>query len=293
MKLLFTILILGFKTYDLFAQEELRQDWIKLDSVIYRNLINTLASDNLSKDKDSFFKNFKKLNIDKKDLGFGLTLFECVQYGGYATARFEILVYENQIIKYKIGYDDDDTRIVDYLLKKDNSLKLKTAKLKNSDSPYEYNFIDSLKYQSFQKRVAENLGELRLKIDTTNRDFQSNFTILTEPTIEYAFGSSCGFGGVDPIGRKAINYFASFKNNADIFRELIKGYNPEGRIYAIEALLNLAMNKKIVLSKEDKQVIKKVLSLKIPIYECSGCIHMNSTASEVLDPQLKKFLKKI
>ena len=113
--------------------------------------------------------------------------------------------------------------------------------------------------------------------------------MLVSPFYTYEYGSNCGEAGVDPTGRKAINYFVS-NNDTATLRKIIKGYNPEGRLYAIEALLSLVSNGKTVLTNEDKKIINSVLSLKIQLSTCSGCMLEKSDARSLLSPKYKRLL---
>lgn len=274
------------------SDEELNLEWVKLDKENFNNILSLLNKPNTLKDKDQFLKSIIKLDIrETKDLGFGLTYHECAQYGGYVTTWISILSFENAVIQYDMRYSEDDFKIIDYLIKQDSTLKSQISFVVDTLEPYSFYYQDKLAFDKFKTNIASKLGPIKLSADNSDQNFSLNYSILTNPINSYDYGTYCYESGSEPAGRKAINYFISSNNTAAI-REIMKGYNPEGRLYAIEALLTAAKEKKTTLTNEDKVLIKNILALNIPISTCSGCIVSKSTADELLDAKLKDILTK-
>ena len=67
----------------------------------------------------------------------------------------------------------------------------------------------------------------------------------------------------------------------DLVRTALRGMNPEGRVYAAEALLSLARAGG-ELTAGDQAAIAKVRALKIPIRVCEGCIVGAEPAAKLL-----------
>lgn len=273
------------------SEKELNHEWVKLDEENFKNILSLLNNSNTLKDKDQFLKSIIKLDIrDTKDLGFGLTYYKCAQYGGYVTTWINLLSFKNEIIQYNIKYLEDDFKIIEYLINRDTKLKSEITIVADSINPYSFIYQNQSTFDKFKTNVADKLGPIKLLSDNSDKNFSLNYSILTNPINSYDFGAYCYEGSEEPEGRKAINYFTS-SNNVSAIREIIKGYNPEGRLYAIEALLTAANEKKIILTNEDKKIIKNILILKIPISTCSGCMVYKSIANELLDEKLKNILK--
>ena len=271
--------------------KELTLDWVRLDKDNFNNIFSLLNNQRALADKDLFLKSIIKLDIrETKDLGFGLTYFECAQYGGHVTTWISLLSFENAIIQYDIRYSEDDFKIIAYLINQDAKLKSEIAFVADTTDTYSFYYQDSSAFDKFKSHVASKLGLIKLSPDNTDEKFASNYSILTNPINSYDFGTLCYESGVEPEGRKAINYFTS-SNNISAIREIVKGYNPEGRLYAIEALLTAVNKKRTALTDEDNQLIKNILALDIPISACNGCIVSKSTAGDLLDAKLKALIK--
>src|SRR4051794_15722099 len=80
--------------------------------------------------------------------------------------------------------------------------------------------------------------------DATDSFFKSNFKLLTDPLHRIDYGESCSMG-TPPEGRVAIQYFIN-KIDYTTIRKILRGQNPEGRVYALEALMHAAQNKIII-----------------------------------------------
>ncbi len=75
------------------------------------------------------------------------------------------------------------------------------------------------------------------------------YEVLVDSSYKYVFGYACGFAGVPPSGREAIEYLLEIKE-IEIIKSILDGRNNIGKLYAIEALLRLTESDKIELSKE-------------------------------------------
>ncbi|OWP85515.1 hypothetical protein BWK60_13700, partial [Flavobacterium covae] len=273
------------------TQKSLNLEWLKLDLENLNNIIS-IANNKKALENDSFFKK-SIINFDlrdTKDLGFGLTLIDGAQYGGYVTTWVKALTYKNKIIQYEFSYTINDFEIVNYLIKNNTDLKSKIILKQTDVAPYSLNYINELSYQNFTNKAKKKLGKINLKIDNTNEKLKAAYNLLTDPINTYDFGKYCYEGSSQPEGYKAINYLIS-SNNLNIIKEIIKGYNPEGRLYAIEAILVAASENKIVLTNEDKALIKKILKLNILIKKCDGCKVFKTYVGEILDSKLKKLIE--
>lgn len=278
-------------TDTLTTDADLNSEWLKLDKENFNNILSLLDNQSALNNQDQFINSIIKLDIrETKDLGFGLTYFECAQYGGYVTTWINLVAFKNVIIQYEISYSKEDFQIIDYLIKRDPKMRNEISYVVDSTARYSFSYLDSLTFDEFKTNVASELGPIKLSSSEQDNEFYSNYSILTSPFNSYDYGTTCYYSGVEPEGRTAINYFVS-SNNVETIREIMKGYNPEGRLYAIEALLTAVKEKKATLTEQDKVSIKRILALKIPISTCSGCMVSTSTADDLLDEKLKELIR--
>lgn len=286
---LFFILIFFINFLFSYGQNEQENNvWINEDSSKFVNMIKVLNNDKFLKDKTKLLKNIDFFEItEDRDLGFGIRRTVGFQIGGFnVISNLVILSSEDEIIQYKLYYEEKVSKSIESIFNNTPELiqLLSNSYVIRKQNSFYYNNDNSLK--KFKNEVSKKLGQIDLKIDTLDLNLVKNFTILIDPISCIEFGISCGFGGEKPEGRKAIEYFSS-SNNIKAIKEVLKGYNPEGRLYAVETLLNLAEDKKITLTKEDELTIQNILELNIPISNCLMCKGSYLSAKESLNMRSK------
>ena len=277
--------------------EQINEDWLKKDKSNFINLTSVFQSENHSFD---FYKDIiENLDIrDSQEIGFGAKRIECVQHGGYISNWISICTFKGEIFYCKVSITSDDVEKMELLGQKDSIIfKLlsenwnKKSFKQNSSlfESFDYEFKDESLYSKFMDSVKIELGGLSLNtpIDSSLKKY---YDILVSPFEKYDFGYACYFAGTPPIGRTAIEKIK--ENNPRLIRNIIKGYSPEGRIYGIEALLELAAKGEMKLTSQDIIVIKKVLNLNIPINRCKGCMGFSILARKLFnETKYKKILK--
>lgn len=99
----------------------------------------------------------------------------------------------------------------------------------------------------------------------------SDYMLLTDSLSNLEFGKNCGFDGeIQPNGRQAITNLI-IQNQHHLIYSILDGHNDEGRIYAIEALLELNIQNQIQLTELQKQKIKNIIETDFEIDRCLGC----------------------
>ncbi|MEM6297817.1 MAG: hypothetical protein AAF740_03910 [Bacteroidota bacterium] len=75
---------------------------------------------------------------------------------------------------------------------------------------------------------------------------------------------------------------------------VLDGMNNEGKAFAVEALLILTSERKIMLSEAEKQRIHTAIKEDFPITYCQGCLYSpNLTFSQLFEERYyKKLLKR-
>jgi hypothetical protein len=96
------------------------------------------------------------------------------------------------------------------------------------------------------------------------------------PLEDLAVGKSCGEVGWPPRGRDAESVLEK-QRRVDLFRNVLRGPNPEGRVYAAQALTDLQ-----AMRPEDGAVVAKLASLPIPIMTCGGCTYWHQSSAAAL-----------
>lgn len=106
----------------------------------------------------------------------------------------------------------------------------------------------------------------QLDQDTVNPDYK----LLVDSLSYLEFGQDCGFvGDFQPNGRKAISKLIS-DHKYSLIRSVLDGFNNEGRVYAIEALLELNIKGEIILTETEKQKIKSIIEEDFEFDRCLG-----------------------
>jgi hypothetical protein len=90
-----------------------------------------------------------------------------------------------------------------------------------------------------------------------------------------AVGTKCGEGGEPPAGAEEVRALRSSRR-FDLLRNVLRGPNPEARVYALKVL------RQMEVSAGDRTAIEAVSALPVKITTCSGCTYFDATISEAL-----------
>ena len=277
--------------------EPINRNWLKIDKSNFINLMTVLQSDN--KSLEYYTETLDNFHIRKnQDIGFGAKRITAVQYGGYISNWISICTFKDEIFYCNISISPSDAEKMELLGRRDTAIfnllekywtKMAFTQTSKSVITYEYKFANEDLFSQYINGTTNELGEIpSLPIDSS---IKNDYDILLFPFEEYDFGYYCYGAGYPPVERTAVEKVT--ENNPELLQNIIKGYSPEGRIYGIEAMLNLAMEGKMELTPQDIAIIKKVLMLDIPINRCQGCMVSTITAKELFnEKEYKKLLKK-
>lgn len=281
---------------NLFAQkqEPLREDWLSEDIENLKLISTLLPIENQSLEKlaqtleQKVFANNQEIKlIDASDnYGFGYKHFNYRKGGGYCYLAVEGFVFENKYAYYNFGVDCSSdkwkyirSKIIDGWLK-NGGTKFEETK----DGIFIERKFDEV-FQGYKNAVNKKLGEMKSVNIPTNLSEYYNY--LTSPMINSVVGSGgCDYAGITPQGKEAIDLFVKAKR-IDLLENILRGYNPGGRVYALIALTKLK-NKGKKLSAETLETMDKVLNLDIEIEICRGCVHYYHNTKEVLVKNLSE-----
>lgn len=218
---------------------------------------------------------------EEENLGFGAERFSLIKGNGYTAFHVDAFTLNASIKYYEVrvsGSADGWHLIRDYIIK---------AWRQNGGPEFEENkyglaFRKTLDvgFQAYKNAVAAELGEIKsVNVPT---DLKDSYDELISPLNNSRVGfGGCGYGGVVPQGKLAIDALVKAKR-IDLIENILKGYNPGGRVYAALALLGMK-KEGLRLRSDTQSTINKLKSLDIKIETCSGCIVTPRTAKEILE----------
>ena len=207
----------------------------------------------------------------EEDLGFGASLFDIGKGHGYTSLYVEGFVFRGAIGVYSVGirasrenWPQIRERVID-LWKQNHGPDFDVT-----DTGLVHTEMNHEVLRRYQSSVSAELGEMR-RADVP-AELNKAFDYLTSPVGNRAIG--------DSVGERAI---ASLLNSerVDLLENVLRGFNPSGRVYAALALLKLSKKNGFALSDDTVSTIAKVSNLDIPIITVRGCIVNSRTAKEI------------
>lgn len=217
---------------------------------------------------------------DEDDLGFGARTFSFSKGNGYTNLIFTGFVFNGKIGSYRIAVYSTSSwpRIRQFIIEawKQNS----ELRFEEGDYGMSFSRESPEMFQTYKNAVSAELGEMESL--TVPADLRDSYESLISPLNNSVVGKGCcGYACVIPQGKRAIDEIVK-ANRIDLIGNILKGYNPGGRVYAAQAMLELE-KQGVVLSIDAQNAIKKIRNLDISIETCSGCIHYHKTAKDILD----------
>jgi hypothetical protein len=207
---------------------------------------------------------------DETNLGFGAKRIKLSAGLGYVRAYVDLLVFGNKIAYYELALDGSSEWPRDEVLsewKKNGGIPLE-----ETDKKFflKKNFDDV--WTSYKRAIAHYLGPVRpVNIEP---EFRRAYSLLTDPLEN----STITDGGCDD-GRDAINVLEKGKR-IDVIQNVLRAYNPGGRIYAAISLLRMK-KKGIKLSRSTQVAIRRVVYLDAEASTCWG--HVGTTGLRARD----------
>lgn len=256
--------------------EPIRADWLAVDVANIERLLPQLKhSQPLTLEKlETIFGH----DVRTTDLGFGGRTFAFSKSGGYTSLRVNGFAFNDTIGNYEISLDCSSWSKISSALtdvwKRNSDLEFKEWKYGIS---HDREFPDVL--AGFKKVVSLQLGELQpVTVPQHLRDAYEGLVSLGNNSV---IGSGpCGFAATTAAGKRAIDALIA-ANRLDLIGNILKGYNPGGRMYAALALI--AMQKKgIELPPDLLQALEVVRTMDIKLGTCSGCFVMTKTPKLII-----------
>lgn len=253
--------------------ESLNRVWLADD---YRSmeLISLLATPApLTTQKIMDILDVGDMDDTEEDLGFGATRFNVKSGHGYTSLSVEAFVFRGTIGSYKLELDSSPenwTRI------RERMIELWRQHNGPSFEEGERGLIhierDDSVLRKYQAAVLAELGEMKPAAIPT--ELQKSFDSLTKPMEIDNVGSS--------DGKMAIAALVNAER-FDLVENVLRGFNPNGRIYAAKELLKLNKEGRLSLSADTLAVIAKISNLDIQIRTVCGCSVDRRLAREILE----------
>ena len=258
------------------TRDKLKTEWLTQDIATIHQLLPRLAQTDPT--LESLEKLFGK-GPELTELGFGASTFAFSKPGGYTAFRVRGLAINGKIGYYRIavGGSASWAKIRNYIIQTWNA----NSQLAFQENKYGIDYFKEYSpvIEEYKEVVRSQLGDL--KNVTVPTDLQEAYTYLISLENNSVVGSGpCNYGAVVPRGKTAIDKIVK-SNREDLIENILKGYNPGGRMYALLALVELQKNGS-KLSAETEKAMRVVRELEIDMETCSGCIHGFKTAQKII-----------
>ena len=276
--LLFVLLMPGGRLLAVQKKEALRADWLALDVANIERLLPELKR-NQPLTLPALEQIFGA-PPSVTELGFGGRVFTFSKGGGYTSLRVRGFVFIDRIGYYtiSIGCSSSWSMIRNVIVetwKRNTDLEFKEGECSLA---HDREFPDVV--ADYKTTVASQLGELEPV--TVPPELRGAYEHLISLGNNSRIGNGgCGYGGVTPEGKNAIDAIVR-ADRVDFINNILRGYNPGGRVYAWLALFG-KLRKGQSVSADSLRAMDVVRTLNIELEHCSGCILSFETAQQIIN----------
>jgi len=270
-----------------FAQsgEPLNLDWVKADLTGVETIVKMIPMEgqDLSKLKMDLEGSW---SIDDDNLGFGGHKIRFGKGFGYTSVYLDALTFNGKTAIYEIsvhGANESPSmrkQIIETWTRSGGP-----AFREDENKLYSHGRFDTV-FEAYCRAVASELGEMQA-VDVPV-DIKKAYEYLISPMKNSRVGMGiCGLRGPVLEGKTSIDALVKAER-MDLIENVLRGYNPGGRVFAAIALLRME-ERGVKLAPEVKKTIEKVRALDVPITTCSGCIVKSGLkAKDVITTFVKK-----
>ena len=212
---------------------------------------------------------------EEEDLGFDATTFYIGKGNGYTHIYAEGLVFKGNIGFYKVGIEASSERWP--------RIRERVIELWKQNRGPDFNETESgivhvetneAVMLGYKSAVSATLG--KMKQAEIPDELKKSFDYLTSPLECTAVGARDGEIAISAL----VN-----ANRVDLIENVLRGFSPSGRVYAMLALLRLNKKNHVVLSPDIVNTIEKVRNSELQIRMVRGCIVSSLTADEILSDE--------
>ena len=265
------VLLLIFLTsvYSFAQKSEPKQiipEWAKMDIKGVSFVMRLTPIENRRiQDVEKLFDAFHHKNAawsDKSSLGFGAERIKLSIGLGYTTVYIDYLVFQDRIVHYKIGADVSTDTWPTHGQKVMNAWKDSGGpefKVKDSEMIFDKDFPDA--WTAYYSEIRRELGSIK-RVEVPPK-LDADYKLLTDP-----FENSDISFVACSNGKPAIDALEEAKR-VDLIENVLRSYNPGGRIYAAISLLRME-RKGGRLTAATKLAINKVVKADASVTTCWG-----------------------
>jgi hypothetical protein len=121
------------------------------------------------------------------------------------------------------------------------------------------------------RHLTATTGAKRMDVPA---DLLVPYELLFFPYDEFSVGSRCGWAALPPQGKREIDQLVR-AGRFDLIENIVRGGNPEGRVYAARALDGRE------LSSATQRAVEAVFASPLPIRHCSSDLIRSSPAADL------------
>ncbi len=212
-----------------------------------------------------------------KDRGYGLSLAKGTLSGGYGYCDVAIALYQEALVAVGVRcswHEDLWPRIERFVTDALNRLPA-TMRLKQDGRRAAATWWSTDGRARARATVAQVLGPTTVVHVPT--ELAEAYQVLTDPTSELIVGHFCGHPGDIPAGRSEMGDLVNAKRR-DLLRNVLRGLNPEGRVYGALGLSRLEP-----VDPADAATIAKLRESELTVLSCVTCMFRRANPAETLD----------
>lgn len=248
------------------AGEPLDEEMAAKDTAIAKRIAAALPSGE-TKIEDFVRKLAPDDTDEDREIGFGARRLRLALFGGYTTARVTVIAWNGRVGPVEIRYDDVDPE--DWSQLRDRiAPAYKGRDPAVSDTSLRVGVGHRADPAGFREARAKTLGP-PLGIDP-DPSLEKAYVLLWSPFSDLVYGTMYGEDGGPPPGREALETLVAHDRGEALLDDVLRGPNPEGRLYAAEGLLRLERKGK-KLGEDVRKNIEWVRKSDVGIQVCRGC----------------------
>ncbi len=265
------------------AGDSLNEDWVAKDVAVAQRIVAALPAGETK--LDDFLKKLAASSTDEdRGIGFGARRLRLALYGGHTTTWVTVIAWNGRVGPLEVFcYDGDAGTWAE--LREEIAGQYEGREPAIEETGLRVRIGKPGDPEGFRDERRKILGDA-LKIEPAAA-LEDAYVLLWSPLCDLAYGSMQGEGGDKPEGRVALEKLLAHEQGANLLEDLLRGPNPEGRLYAAEGLLRLE-KKGRTLGEQERNNIDWVRKSDVKIHACRGCEMSWEPAALPLEEMLKE-----
>ncbi len=255
------------------AGEEALGEWLSLDLAVAKRVAAVLPPGGRA--TAAFRRALAPFDArEDRDIGFGARRMRLALYGGHTTTWITFVSHGDAIGPVRVEVTGGPPEVRARIAEAWGALAPKTV-----PQGFLYACGKPADPDAFAKARSKALGgPLALE---PHPDLAEDYALLWSPVSLLIYGTMFGEGGDPPPGREALERIVTHEHRLPVLEDLLRGPNPEGRLYALEGLERLRKNG-TELDAATLAAMKAVRALAVQIQCCSGCHSYDAQAKKAL-----------